>query len=109
MSERKLTARGIIKWHPFASINDPLGFADVVADFNNATIKPELSEDQIEEYNLLLYDAFENKKILNIYYFSERKIEYLQWIIEQIDVIQHELIINGTKLSLDNLVRVEYV
>jgi len=108
MSERKLKPRGIIKWHPYAAIHDPLSFQTEIDAYNRLTAKPTVSENQIEESNAVLLHAYYNKVPVYISYFRANKIECIIGQIKQIDRFKKEITLEQERIKTDEIIYVEY-
>ena len=106
MLKHKINPRGIIKWHPFAAVTDPARDLDKLDAINNALIMPELSEEQIEEYNRDLTTAYNMQAEVFVSWFSNGKIGVATGVISRVDTKNSILHIDNKEIPINNIVEV---
>jgi len=108
MSERKIKPRGIIKWHPYAAINDPLSFQAEIAAYNNLASKPEVSDEHMAESNAVLLHAYGNHLAVYISYFRANKIENVSGQIKKINRFKQEITVEKESIKTNEIIYIEY-
>lgn len=77
--------RGMIKWAPFATM--PQQFEDVHRQIENQNkiVRPELSEDRMQEINTTLHVALAKHQTVKIEYYVDGYIQSVEMTLEKID------------------------
>lgn len=68
------TGRGMIKWAPFATMPEQFENVALMVDNQTKIERPELSEDRIDEMNVILQEAIHEKRLIKVeYYYDGRR------------------------------------
>lgn len=92
--------RGIIKWAPFSSLIGQKQMIEKLINEKNKINKPKLSQEQIEQNEKLLIEAFYEKVKINIEYFKEGFILSTTTTITHIDYTFKKIYLNNKKILL---------
>jgi len=100
--------RGIIKWAPFDALS---GLNEMVLGLINKKgkrDKPILSEDKLNELDLILKDAIRDNNEIMIDYYLDGYIKTTYGVIKKIDEIEKLIHLNtNEKLSVNDIVDME--
>lgn len=102
--KRTFRPRGIVKWHPFASLYDPVAESFAIDALNQALMMVDLSDDQIAEINRQIQEVYENQYDVQIRFFTENRFEVVAGKIEKIDVENQRILIENKWLNLSVIV-----
>ena len=97
--------RGMVKWAPFNSVINGNDVKKVLNDKKNKISKPNLSEEQIEEIENSIINAYSNKTSTTIIYYYSNKFIQINGIITKLDPINKRIFINGKYLYFNNIVK----
>ena len=86
--------RGFIKWQPFNSVISNKTVLTNLTKSKNI-IKPILSNEQIEELNKLILEAYYGQNKIEIYFYEHNKINSIKTVIKKIEP-------NSNILELEN-------
>lgn len=92
--------RGVIKWAPFNSLVNQKYMIENIIKEKNKIKKPKLSQEQIEQNEKLLIEAFYEKIAINIEYYKEGFILRTTSIINHIDYTFQKIYLNNKKILL---------
>lgn len=95
-------SRKMIKWAPFASLKEQAIVLNKTKEEMKKIDKPELSEDQINEINLILTNY--KGETLNITYYRDGYLLNISSIIKKIDVNNKKLVTPNQTIMFDELV-----
>ncbi len=103
--------RGMVKWQPFASLPEQANYINKLMYEMNRIERPILSDDQLNELNITLYESYENKEIISLEYFYDGYIYLVEGIIVKIDSVKKTLIIENNnkrdKFSIASIVNIK--
>lgn len=94
--------RGVIKWAPFNSLVGQRQMIENLINEKNKIKKPKLSQEQIEQNESLLIEAFYEQIKVKIEYFKDGFILNTIAIIIQIDYTFKKIYLNNKKILLFN-------
>lgn len=101
----------MVKWQPFASLPEQAGYIRKLLYDINKIEKPQLSEDQLEDLNHLIIEAFENNEWIKLSYYHDGYIYVVEGTIHRIDPITYTVTIqNGEQLGqfgFSNIINIE--
>ena len=102
--------RGMIKYQPFDSLTNSAKMKHDIQLKKNKVVMPTLSEDQLEEIDLKIKEAYHNKDKIRIsYYFSGNIIKKDVKII-LIDYIKKQIVLSdNTKVFYKQIVSVKNI
>lgn len=99
--------RGIIKWAPFASVINGNILLKEIKEEKSRIIKPTLSNDQIENLEETIIEAYTGKIPVDIYFYKCEHIYKIYGFITKINATTKEITINNQKnLLFSNIVRI---
>ena len=99
--------RGMMKWAPFYSVLSEKEIGDGV-EKHDINEKPELSEDQINEIENIIMDAYNNKLEITILVYDKHKNYYLTGYITKLDPLNKTIYINKKPLLFTNILKITY-
>ncbi len=100
--------RGLIKWLPFDALT---GFKKAITELKRKRLKKEkpiLSEDQNEVLNNKLGVVSKFNLVCEIYYYKEGYIEFVVGEIKKVDQVKKQILINGIKIKISNILEINY-
>jgi hypothetical protein len=101
----------MVKWQPFASLPEQANYINKLMYEMNRIERPILSDDQLNELNITLYESYENKEIISLEYFYDGYIYLVEGIIVKIDSVKKTLIIENNnkrdKFSIASIVNIK--
>jgi len=98
--------RGMLKWQPFYSVLSEDEVRDTTCTIDNVS-KPDLSEDQIEEIEMLIMDAYNNKKEVTLSIFNQHKIIEVSGIITKLDPLHKSIYLNKQMILFTNILKIQ--
>lgn len=99
--------RGIIKWAPFASVINGSILLSEIKKEKSKIIKPTLSDDQINDLEKVIIEAYRGKVPVNIYFYNHEHIYLAKGFITNINATTKEITINNQKkLFFSNIIRI---
>ena len=102
--------RGMMKYQPFDSLTNSLAMKHELQLKKNKITKPTLSEDQLEQIDLKIKEAYYNNDSIKIYYYSNGKILNKANKILRIDNIKKIIVLNdNTKIFYKQIVDVKNI
>lgn len=103
MNDRKMK-----KWQPFDSLTNSAKMKHELALKKQAATMPILSQDQLETINENIGNAYLNKILVRITYFSNNKILNVKSYIKKIDTINKKIILSDNlKISFNKLINID--
>ncbi len=97
--------RGMVKWAPFNSVINGNDVKKVLNDKKNKINKPNLSDEQIEEIENCVVNAYSNKTNITLLYYYSSKLIKISGIIKKLDPINKRILINDKYLYFNNIVK----
>ena len=94
--------RGIIKWQPFDSIISSNKVINNILKEKQKINKPVLSEEQLENIQNALLEAYNNEILTNIEYYKNGTILKEKAIIKILDLLHNRIILNTNKVIYFN-------
>lgn len=94
------TDRGVIKWAPFNSLIVQKQIIENLLNEKNKINKPKLSQEQIEQNENLLIEAFYEKIKIKIDYYEKGLIITTTANITQVDFTFKKIYLNNKKILL---------
>jgi len=93
--------RGMIKWAPFATMPEQFQSVRQYIENQNKIVRPELSDDRLEELDIQLREAIRQQCPVLIQFYNEGYISDLLMTIERIDMWSLHIIgINQTNQQM---------
>ncbi len=86
------------KWMPFNAVCDGNSLVDEIEKEKRRFYKPTLSEEQLKEIQEVIYEAYNNKNIINIKYYQAGYCLEIRNIIKKIDEINRRIVFNNGKI-----------
>ncbi|ERJ12353.1 YolD-like family protein [Haloplasma contractile] len=86
--------RKMVKWQPFAALTEQSQYIGDLMNEINKKPRPILSEEQIEEINEKIIDAYNSQEEIIINYFHKGYFYDVTCTINKIDRMNHLLIVN---------------
>jgi len=83
--------RGKIKWQPFATLPEQFETIYQYMIDQNKVSRPVLSDDQLSQLNIHLHEALQQSRPVNIKYYEEGYINFIELIIHRIDSMNYEI------------------
>lgn len=100
--------RGMVKWAPFATLPEQFENIQQYLIDQNKIDRPILSDDQLNDLNLHLHQAFHSDAFVNIEYYQNGWLENINIKIKNIDMIQMFLegysLNNSATIKLSSLI-----
>ena len=100
----RIKPRGIIKWHPFAALSDPASDLEGIDAINNALVMPELSEEQIEEYNRDLARAVAEGAEIFVSWFNDGTFATASGKVYKVDTLEGILYVEKQAIPINKIV-----
>ena len=98
--------RTYIKWAPFNSvISDKIIINDLLKSKNKIS-KPTLSEDQIENLNNKIFEAYTNHLKINMFIYKNQNIIKLIGFINNINVTKKYIIFNKSHIFFNQILKI---
>lgn len=94
--------RGIIKWQPFNSVTPSSSIINKIIKEKQKINKPILSEEQFENIQNSLLEAYNNEIQTNIEYYKNGIILKESTIIKILDLSHNRIILNTNKIIYFN-------
>lgn len=79
------TGRGMIKWAPFATMPEQFENVTKMVDEQTKIVRPELSDDRIEEMNFILAEALHEKRPVKVEYYYDGRRYFITLKIIRVD------------------------
>lgn len=83
------------KWNPFNAVASGEYMINDVLEEKNKERMPVLSDDQKEEIQNRMFEAFNNQEVINVKYFKNGKFYVKEGKITNIDQNTHKIVVNG--------------
>ena len=99
--------RGMMKWQAFQSVISEKEINEYI-DRKNINIKPEFSEDQIEELEHLIVEAFNSGNIITLTIHGRLENSYVTGIITKLDGMNKLVFIDKKPYKFDDILEVKY-
>lgn len=99
--------RGMVKWAPFNSV---IPSKEIICSIQKEKEKikmPLLSEDQKQNIENKLIEAFYEHKIINIAYFYDDRIIHKCGKIKKIDFTFHKIYFNNQTLIFEQIIKID--
>ncbi len=100
--------RGYIKWAPFNSLINDKKLTNEIIKRNNQIAKPVLSEDQINDLNEKIFEAYINHIKVNIYIYKNHSILNLNGFINNIDTLKKYITFNSIHIYFSQILKIIY-
>ena len=84
-----------MSWAPFNSVINNHDITDEIIDRGNYIKKPEYTEEQLEELEYKIINAYNSQSNISIYFYKNYKNNIINGIITNIDSIHKNIIINN--------------
>lgn len=92
MLDRNIPAgRGMVKWAPFATLPEQFETIHQYMIDQNKIDRPVLSDDQLAQLNIRLHEALQKSQPVNIKYYEEGYINFVNLNIHRIDSLNLEI------------------
>lgn len=98
--------RGYIKWAPFNSLFNDKKILNEVNQNKQKTLKPTLSNDQIEYLNEKIFDAYTNHYKVNIYIYKNENIFKLTGFINNINIDKKTITFNNSYIFFNQILKI---
>lgn len=85
------TGRGMVKWVFFATLPEQFETIHLYMMDQNKVDRPVLSDDQLAQLNIHLHEALQKSRPVNIKYYEEGYINFIQLNIHRIDSLNFEI------------------
>ena len=95
--------RGMVKWAPFATLPEQFEAVQQHIIDQNKIDRPILSDDQLNELNIQLYQALHANIPVDIEYYKNGWLEYITLEIKNIDMLHMNL--EGYPLATSNTIK----
>lgn len=82
------------KWNPFNAVASGEYMINDVLEEKNKERMPVLSDDQKEEIQNRMFEAFNNQEVINVKYFKNGKFYVKEGKITNIDQNTHKIVVN---------------
>lgn len=90
-----MSNRGIIKWQPFSAVIPSNNIIHDILKEKNTITKPILSDDQENEIQAKILNAYYEVETITIIYYKKGKLYKITGKITKIDKIYHKICINN--------------
>lgn len=100
--------RGMLKWQPFYSVL-PESEIRKTYNTNNIDEKPELSEDQIEELENLIVEAYNSGNIVELTIYDKYKKIYIQGKITKLDSIHKAIFLDKKMIPFKDILKIKFI
>ena len=102
--------RGMMKYQPFDSLTNSLMMKKELQKNKNKIAMPTLSEDQLEEIDLKIKEAYHNKDVIKISYYFSGNIIKKDVKIKLIDYVKKQIVLSdNTKIFYKQIVDVKNI
>ena len=102
--------RGMIKYQPFDSLTNSYWMKKELQKNKNKITQPTLSEDQLEEIDMKIKEAYFNKDMIKIYYYFNGAILKKEIKIKLIDYNKKQIVLSdNTKIYYKQIVSVKNI
>ena len=88
--------REFIKWQPFNDVTSGSYMINEVLKDKYKVKKPILSDDQMNEIQKKIFEAFHNQETIKVKYFRDGRLYLREGKITNIDVNKHKITLNNT-------------
>ncbi len=95
--------RGAIKWAPFNSVINTKDMIDEI-NMNKVDIMPTLSEEQTNNLEKKIINAYYEQSLIDIKFFFNNKIINCKGKIKKIDFTYHKIYLNNYVLLFDQII-----
>ena len=97
--------RGMIKWAPFASVINGNEVIREIEEEQTRIEKPILSEEQIENLEETLIEAYNNSNVVEVLFYKQYHMYKITGIITKLDGATKKITINNNKtLFFSNII-----
>lgn len=100
--------RGMLKWAPFHSVMSEEEVLDVIK-MKEKYPKPELSEDQINELEYLIVEAYNSKNMVELTIYNNGKFITKSGIITKLDGINKCIYLDKQMILFNNIIKFNYI
>ena len=108
MNNNENEDRGMLKWQPFYSVLSKKEIKDSIKE-KEVISKPDLSEDQINELENTIIDAYNNKKEVTLSIFNQNKIIDVTGIITKLDPLHKAIYLNKKMILFNNIITINII
>ena len=99
--------RGMLKWAPFHSVMSEDEVLDIFK-MRERYPKPELSEDQINELEYLIVEAYNSKNMVELTVYNNGKYIQESGIITKLDGINKTVYLDKKPILFTNIIKFQY-
>lgn len=105
---QKSEDRGMMKWNPFYSV---MSEAEIRSSVDKKVVneKPEFSEDQINELEEKIVDAYDNGYLVNIHLYDKYNDIYINGLITKLDPLNKAIYINKKPIKFTDILEIEVI
>ncbi len=99
--------RGMIKWAPFSAVVNGNELLSEIKEEKSRISKPILSEEQINELESIILEAFASHSTIEIIYYKDNHAYKITGIITKIEPITKKITLNNQKnIFFNNIIRI---
>lgn len=96
-----------MSWAPFNSVINNHDIIDDIKDKESYINKPDYSEEQLEELEFKIKNAYTSQDIINIYYYHNHRSICVNGIISKIDPVFKRININNTYINFFDIINIK--
>ena len=96
-----------MSWAPFNSV---INNHDIISDIKDKELyidKPEYTEEQLEELEFKIINAYTSQEAINIYYYHNHKSICINGTIDKIDAVYKRISINNTYINFFDIIKIK--
>lgn len=99
--------RGMLKWQPFYSV---MSEDEVKSSVNkkNINIKPDYSEDQINEIEAKIIEAYNSKSTVNVEVYDTYHNKIITGVINKLDPLNKTIYVNKSPILFENILNIYF-
>ena len=99
--------RNEIMWAPFSSVINGKIIIKKILDEKSKIDKPILSEDQINELNEKIFEAYTNHIKINIYIYNNSRINKINGYVNNISISKKYMTFNKSHIYFNQIIKVD--
>lgn len=99
--------RGMIKWQPFNSVINNKTILNSILKEKAKVKKPIISEEEIDELEHKLIEAYYMKSKIDITYYKNETLLHVKGTIKKIDQVYKMIYLENTKLLFNQIITIE--
>jgi hypothetical protein len=96
-----------MSWAPFNSVINNHDIMSDIKDKESYINKPEYTEEQLEELEFKVINAYTSKDQINIYYYQNHKSICIKGVINKIDSVYKRIYINNISINFFDIIRIK--